>query len=254
MKIGKDFMEKTKHRHLEQSDQSLGKPQPSLELEYDSAAQLINLPLPQDLQIDSLDISTAIQQRRSIRKYTGGHLSIAELSHLLWCTQGVQKALPSHSLRTVPSAGARHALETWLVINNVSGVQPGLYRFVASKHQLVAVPYRMSWRYGERAYRYLHLDAGHVCQNLYLAAESIDAGVCAIASYDDDQLNTFLGLDGESAFAIYLATVGLPAQSGRSIIANYQKRNVSFRNHQPLSSGNQNCLCSKLYPYCKSIT
>lgn len=242
MKIGKDFMEKTKHRHLEQSDQSLGKPQPSLELEYDPAAQLINLPLPQDLQIDSLDISTAIQQRRSIRKYTGGHLSLAELSHLLWCTQGVQKALPSHSLRTVPSAGARHALETWLVINNVSGVQPGLYRFVASKHQLalithsidndiadqvtgycsnqsfiktaavlfiwVAVPYRMSWRYGERAYRYLHLDAGHVCQNLYLAAESIDAGVCAIASYDDDQLNTFLGLDGESAFAIYLATVG----------------------------------------------
>lgn len=242
MEIGKDFMEKTKHRHLEQSDQSLGKPQPSLELEYDSAAHLINLPLPQDLQIDSLDISTAIQQRRSIRKYTGGHLSIAELSHLLWCTQGVQKALPSHSLRTVPSAGARHALETWLVINNVSGVQPGLYRFVASKHQLslithsidndiadqvtsycsnqsfiktaavlfiwVAVPYRMSWRYGERAYRYLHLDAGHVCQNLYLAAESIDAGVCAIASYDDDQLNTFLGLDGESAFAIYLATVG----------------------------------------------
>lgn len=242
MKIGKDFMEKTKHRHLEQSDQSLGKPQPSLELEYDPSAQLINLPLPQDLQIDSLDISTAIQQRRSIRKYTGGHLSLAELSHLLWCTQGVQKALPSHSLRTVPSAGARHAFETWLVVNNVSGLQPGLYRFVASKHQLalithsidndiadqvtsycsnqsfiktaaalfiwVAVPYRMSWRYGERAYRYLHLDAGHVCQNLYLAAESIDAGVCAIASYDDDQLNTFLGLDGENAFAIYLATVG----------------------------------------------
>lgn len=242
MKIGKDFMEKTKHRHLEQSDQSLGKPQPSLELEYDPAAQLINLPLPQDLQVDSLDISTAIQQRRSIRKYTGGHLSLAELSHLLWCTQGVQKALPSHSLRTVPSAGARHAFETWLVVNNVSGLQPGLYRFVASKHQLalithaidndiadqvtsycsnqsfiktaaalfiwVAVPYRMSWRYGERAYRYLHLDAGHVCQNLYLAAQSIDAGVCAIASYDDDQLNTFLGLDGENAFAIYLATVG----------------------------------------------
>lgn len=242
MKIGKEFMEKTKHRHLENSDQSLGKPQPSLELEYDPAAQIVDLPQLQDLQIDPLAVSTAIQQRRSVRKYAGQHLSLAELSYLLWCTQGVQKSLPSHTLRTVPSAGARHAIETWLVINDVSGVQPGLYRFIASKHQLslvahsidndiadqvtsycsnqtfiksaaalfiwVAVPYRMSWRYGERAYRYLHLDAGHICQNLYLAAENINAGACAIASYDDDQLNTFLGLDGDSAFAIYLATVG----------------------------------------------
>lgn len=242
MKIGKDFMEQTKHHHLEKSDQALGLPQPPLELAYDPAAQLINLPMPQDLETLPTDLSSAIQQRRSIRKYTGDHLSIDELSHLLWCTQGVQKVLPSSTLRTVPSAGARHAFETWLVINNVSGIQPGLYRFIASKHQLalithsidndiadqvtvccanqsfiktaavlfiwVAIPYRMSWRYGERAYRYLHLDAGHICQNLYLAAESIDAGVCAIAAYDDDQLNAFLGLDGESAFAIYLATVG----------------------------------------------
>jgi SagB-type dehydrogenase family enzyme len=142
----------------------------------------------------------------------------------------------------VPSAGSRHALETWLVINNVSGLQPGLYRYIATKRQLaliapasdgdiaakaielchgqpfvktaaalfiwVAVPYRMTWRYGDRGYRYLHLDAGHVCQNLYLAAESIDAGVCAIAAYDDDQMNAFLGIDGENAFAIYMATVG----------------------------------------------
>jgi SagB-type dehydrogenase family enzyme len=70
------------------------------------------------------------------------------------------------------------------------------------------VAYRMTWRYGERGYRYLLLDAGHVCQNLYLAAEPIGCGVCAIAAFFDDKLNAALGLDGEKQFAVYLATVG----------------------------------------------
>jgi SagB-type dehydrogenase family enzyme len=140
----------------------------------------------------------------------------------------------------VPSAGARHAFETYLLVNNVEGLAPGLYRFLALSHQLAqvevetgladritracldqshvkrsavtffwsAVPYRMAWRYGERGYRYLHLDAGHVCQNLYLAAEVIGAGVCAIAAFDDEALNRLLGFDGEEQFVIYLATVG----------------------------------------------
>lgn len=71
-----------------------------------------------------------------------------------------------------------------------------------------AVPYRSAWRYGERAYRYLHLDAGHVCQNLYLACEAVNAGCCAIAAFDDDELDTLLGLDGVEQFAIYVAAVG----------------------------------------------
>jgi SagB-type dehydrogenase family enzyme len=198
--------------------------------------------LPRDLPAYSVDLTTAIQRRQSIRKHSSVPLSLDELSHLLQCTQGVKQVYSSRTARTVPSAGSRHALETWLVINNVAGLQPGLYRYIATKHQLalmtlaadndmaakaielchgqpfvetaaalfiwVAVPYRMTWRYGDRGYRYLHLDAGHVCQNLYLAAKSIDSGVCAIAAYDDDQMNAFLGLDGVTAFVIYMATVG----------------------------------------------
>jgi len=72
----------------------------------------------------------------------------------------------------------------------------------------VAVPLRMVWRYCQRGYRYLYLDAGHVCQNLYLLAESIHCGVCAIAAYDDDLVNQALQLDGEEQFAIYIATLG----------------------------------------------
>ncbi len=71
-----------------------------------------------------------------------------------------------------------------------------------------AVPVRTVWRHRQRAYRYIHLDAGHVCQNLYLLAEAIGCGVCAIAAYDDDQVNAVLGLDGEDMFAIYLASLG----------------------------------------------
>ncbi len=60
----------------------------------------------------------------------------------------------------------------------------------------------------ERGYRYLHLDAGHICQNLHLAAESLGCGVCAIAAFDDDELNQVLGLDGEQSFAVYAASLG----------------------------------------------
>jgi SagB-type dehydrogenase family enzyme len=72
----------------------------------------------------------------------------------------------------------------------------------------VAVSERMEWRYPVRGYRYLHLDAGHVCQNLYLAAEAISCGVCAIAAFDDEKVNEALNLDGENLFVIYVATVG----------------------------------------------
>jgi len=72
----------------------------------------------------------------------------------------------------------------------------------------VAIPHRMTWRYSERGYRYLHLDAGHACQNLYLAAEAIGGGVCAIGAFDDDAMATLLDLDPDEQFVIYLATVG----------------------------------------------
>ncbi len=168
-------------------------------------------------------------------------LTLEELTYLLWLTQGVKEIVtPKHTLRTVPSAGARHAFETYLLINQVEGLKPGLYRYLALENELyplnldleinqkittacedqqqvctsavtfiwVAIKARMYWRYGERGYRYLFLDAGHICQNLYLAAEAIDCGVCAIAAFDDDQLNNVLGLDGVERFAVYLGSLG----------------------------------------------
>jgi SagB-type dehydrogenase family enzyme len=239
--IGKTFMERTKHHHLTRSDQSRGYPQPPLQVPHSPTERAVDLPTPLACPRQTIDVCDAIAQRRSIRRYAQDPLALGELSYLLWCTQGVKETLRlSATLRTVPSAGARHAFETYVLVNRVTSLQPGLYRFLALEHKLAeqtldptiaskitaacfgqqfvkhsaatfvwtAVPYRMNWRYGERGYRYLHLDAGHVCQNLYLSAASIQCGVCAIAAFDDDQMNRLLGIDGEEQFTIYVATVG----------------------------------------------
>jgi SagB-type dehydrogenase family enzyme len=239
--IGKQFNEQTKYPNMAKPDQGQGMPQPALELDWDRNRKLIALPAPKAIRLGGLSVREAIDQRRTLRAYSRAPLSLEELSYLLWCTQGVQQIVPGFkTMRSVPSAGARHAFETYLCANNVSGLTPGLYRFLALEHALIeedprpdfadrlaeaclgqetvktcaatfiwtAVVYRMTYRYGERGYRYLYLDAGHVCQNLYLAAEAIGCGVCALAAFSDNEVNRLLGLDGESRFAIYLGTVG----------------------------------------------
>lgn len=236
-----DFLDRTAYPRLSPPPAQTGGEQPPLELPWPQEAALIPLPEPKDLAVPSADLRTMIEQRRSLRKYAMQPLTLAELSYLLWLTQGIKRvtARPA-TLRTVPSAGARHAFETYLLVNRVEGLEPGLYRYIATRHALlrldapedvavlftqacheqehvlqsavtfcwVAVTERMAWRYVERSMRYLHLDAGHVCQNLYLAAESIGCGVCAIAAFDDEKTNALVGADGVERFAIYLGTVG----------------------------------------------
>lgn len=240
--IGREFMDKTQYKYLQASDQQRGLPKPPLELDISrSAARIIDLPSVEHFSPGKLTLEKVIQERRSLRRYSGEPFSLMELSYLLWCTQGIKKIVPGRAtFRTVPSAGACHPLETYLLINQVEKVDPGLYRFLASKHQLVelevgpqldarmskaclgqefvrdsavtfawvAIPRRTTWRYSERGYRYVHLDAGHVCQNLYLACESINAGACAIAAFSDEDMNRLLKLDGVEQFVIYLAAVG----------------------------------------------
>jgi SagB-type dehydrogenase family enzyme len=216
-------------------------PQPPLELPVPPGATIFPLPAPGELSIKEIGLREAIEKRRSHRRYSAQALTLAELSYMLWLTQGVKEvAKRGVTLRTVPSAGARHAFETYLLINRVDELDHGMYHYVSLQHALyrveapdticadvthacydqgqvsqsavtflwAAVTERMTWRYVERGFRYLLLDAGHVCQNLYLAAEAINCGVCAIAAYNDDQLNPLLGLDGSRAWVVYLASVG----------------------------------------------
>ncbi|HPI97801.1 MAG TPA: SagB/ThcOx family dehydrogenase [Synergistales bacterium] len=239
-KIGQEFLKFTQYEFLEESDQFRGLPQPPLEVPCMDGSLLLKLPSLENLKIPLLDMGEAIVRRASRRSYTGQEITPGELSWLLWCTQGVKEMLSEATIRNVPSAGARHPLETYLSIHNVSGIDQGLYRYIATRHSLQEIRkdpgfahkltraclgqkfilssavtfiwtvdmYRSTWRYGQRGYRYIFLDAGHACQNLYLSAESVGCGVCAVAAFHDRSLTELLELDGVDHFPIYLASVG----------------------------------------------
>ncbi|MHA2271983.1 MAG: SagB/ThcOx family dehydrogenase [Candidatus Hodarchaeales archaeon] len=224
------------------SDQTKKLPQPAIQKDYPQDAASINLVLPEKITIGNIPFRDVVAKRMSHRKFTAEPLTLEELSFLLWCTQGVKRVSRKGTLirRTVPSAGARHTFETYLVINRVEGLEPGLYRYLSVSHQLyfvkavenaeeliaklsydqsfigkaavifywVTVPYRMEWRYAVLSGKFIALDAGHVCQNLYLACEAINAGTCAIGYYDQSKVDAFLGIDGQDEFTIYVAPVG----------------------------------------------
>ena len=186
-------------------------------------------------------LAKAIIHRESVRRYSDASFTLEELSLLLWATQGVRKTMgPAVALRAVPSAGARHALETYVVVNRVDGLPVGLYRYLPFDGQLAqlltgrnigleaaraclgqgfvaasaatffwtAIPARMEWRYDLAAHKVIALDAGHVGQNLYLACQGIGAGACCIAAYDQQACDQLLGIDGEEEFTLYIGATG----------------------------------------------
>ena len=224
------------------TDQNRGVAAPPIEKPYPADAVRIDLSrFGKWRGVPGIDLAKAIRNRKSRRVYTREEMTLDELSFLLWATQGIRTRIDEgHAYRTVPSAGCRHALETYLCVVRVKGLLPGTYRYLPVEHQLLleradenigqkmvdaifgqpypaqsavtfvwtAVPYRMEWRYGLAAHKVIAIDAGHVCQNLYLACEAIGAGTCAIAAYDQESLDRFLRIDGRDEFAIYLAPVG----------------------------------------------
>lgn len=202
--------------------------------------QLINLIEPKNFGFN-VKLEAAIKNRRSRRKFTSESLTLKELSFLLWATQGVtDRDIGAH--RAVPSAAARHPFETYLVVRRVKGLKPGIYRYLPLDHKLslesdskeqvekiatscfemnttllqtaavvfvwAAIPYRTEWCAGPYAYKFIAMDAGHLCQNLYLAVEAIHAGTCAIAAYDQQLVDSVINVNGKDEFTVYLAPVG----------------------------------------------
>ena len=224
------------------TDQNLGINPPPIEKPFSPDAVRINLIRADSWEnIAGISLLEAIKNRKSHRAFLDRPLKLDELSFLLWATQGIRQQIDQgHAYRTVPSAGCRHALETYLCILKVEGLDPGIYRYLPQEHQLLfegpeeglaeklvravfrqpypgkaaatfvwtAVPYRMEWRYGLAAHKVIALDAGHVGQNLYLACEAVGCGTCAIAAYDQEAMDRLLRVDGVDEFVIYLATVG----------------------------------------------
>ena len=227
------------------TDKMKGIPQPPINKNYDNSEKLISLPLIDKNIVSKKNIFECIESRRSTRFFSEEAISIEELSYLLWATQGnVGKNSIGLTLKTVPCSGATHSFETYLFIMNVETIKSGIYRYVPDGHKLLfmfsldkienkvdeitleqpfvanfakksavlfawsTIPYRSEWKFDITAHKKILIDIGHVCQNLYLASESINSGTCAIGIYDQKKIDNILNLDGEEEFIIYLAAVG----------------------------------------------
>jgi len=236
--FGKDEFE----RLVPESDEQKNKPFPSFQKDFDQDTKLIDLIPPEKFEIGEKSFLDVVNRRISRRNYTDEALNLEELSFLLWCTQGVKKVIKTGRgvMRTVPSAGAKSPFETYLIINRVEGVEPGLYRYISFNHKLlfiksiedaerkiseltydqtfvgkgavifcwVAIPYRTEWRYTILAHKFIAIDLGHVSENLYLACEAIDLGTVAIGYYEQKKFDAMLEIDGKDEFVVLVAPVG----------------------------------------------
>nr|QNO51385.1 hypothetical protein KMJFBAND_00022 [Methanosarcinales archaeon ANME-1 ERB6] len=175
--------------------------------------------------------------RRSVRIFKDEPLTKTELSQLLWAAQGITH--PEYGFRTAPSAGALYPIETYLVINSVDQINPGVYHYAVDGYELeqlragdfrlqvaqsvldqemvyhanvvfiwTAVFARSKWKYKQRAYRYIYLDAGHIAQNVALAAVAQNLGSCQVGALYDEEVNALLGVDGTEENVVYMKVVG----------------------------------------------
>ena len=223
------------------TDQQERLPMPPMEVRR--GGETVELP-----ERDASPLGAMLENRYSLRSYDGGPLTLEEVSFLLWAAQGVKAVNQYRTLRTVPSGGARHPLELYVFVNNVTGLAPGAYHYLALEDKLerlgcranqadqltfalagqefaghapvclvwTAVPYRSEWRYDSHGHKDILLDAGHSCQNVYLACEELGLGCCALAAYDQEAMDELLGLptevtdSKEAEFTVYACCVGRP--------------------------------------------
>jgi SagB-type dehydrogenase family enzyme len=182
-----------------------------------------------------------LQSRHSVRDYAPG-LTLAELGQVLWAADGATAAAPGIVLRTAPSAGGLYPIETYVAAHDVSGLKPGIWRYDVFGHALFqvragdqrpavaraaldqqiahdaaavllwsAVFERTTWKYRQRGYRYLYMEAGHIAQNVALAAVALGLATCQIAAIYDDEANALVGCDGSSESVIYMSTLARAA-------------------------------------------
>ncbi len=225
----------------------LGVPMPPLEKPAGEGERIVPLPEWRGIVIPKGTVDGLVARRRSLRRIPEEPLTAEELSFLLSMTAGVVRTAGENVFRAVPSGGNRHCLETYLALTlpapGAKGgqtLEAGLWRYLPLEHAVVflgspanlkdrvdeatnrqtfiarapavffwaALPARAEWRYGQAAHKAIAFEAGHVCQNLYLACGAVGLGTCAIADYSQPKADALLGLDGEEEFVTYLAPVG----------------------------------------------
>lgn len=236
-RVGDEFQKGTKYVRNSMEDHSLDwSKKPGVFHHFDDV-ESVKLPPPKDRAGPSL--WTIIGTRRSRRNYSPNPMKQEEISQLLWAAAGITAKAQGLPLRTAPSAGGLYPIETYVVVNKVHGMSQGVYHYFPPEHSLellrrgdysnavahaaldqrmaasagavfiwTAVIERARWKYRQRAYRYVYLDAGHIAQNVALAAEGIGLGCCAIGALYDDEVNDLVAADGSEETVVYMTCVG----------------------------------------------
>ena len=237
--IGDEFQIQTKHTRKNLGGYLDWLHKPSTYKKYPTARKIR---LSKEFPIESLSISEILSTRKSIRSFSNRTITTNEFAFLLWASTGIQRTEQGYKFRTAPSAGALYPIETYVLVNRVDSVMKGLYHYSIEEHTLEelklgdfgdklsdaalgqemvakapvvfiwsAIFERSKWKYRQRAFRYVYLDAGIVGENLALAATGIGLGTCQIGAFFDDEVNQILGLDGITESAIYLSIAGYPS-------------------------------------------
>lgn len=238
--VGDQFQQQTKYRPDMMGAEVVRRgPRPELYKTYPQSKK-VSLPMFEPEVLMTLD--RILGDRKSVRSFGAKPLSLGQLSYLLWASNGIQRTEQGYEFRTAPSAGALYPIETYIIASDVSELEQGIYHYGLRNHELEQIrtgevreaianaalgqttcaraPVVFAWtaifarttcKYGQRAYRYIYLDAGHIAENLALAAVSLGLGTCQIGALFDDEVNRLLGVDGVEESIVYMSVVGVPA-------------------------------------------
>lgn len=238
---GIEFLENTRYPDFSTIDMIRRVPEPPSEQVVPEDAKIITLPDPKKLKIPGVSVQEAIENWEPVVYFSRTSITMNDLSFLLWCTQGERPIDASPApIRNVPSSGNRHPVDTYFVAGEVEGLPTGLYRYLPKTHQVisiredsdipfamgtasmdfkvitraavtflwVAVPYRSVWALGNRGYRSVLLETGHICQALMMASACIGCDVHPIDLFHDQMVIQLADLEPETQWPVYIAAVG----------------------------------------------
>jgi len=202
---------------------------------FASVQPLAEIKLPEPRTDGSVSVEKALAARRSVREYRQGQLALVEVAQMLWAAQGISQR---PGLRTTPSAGALYPLEVYLVAGDVGGLRSGVYRYRPRPHALIGIVEgdrraalsraalaqefveqaaaalvfcgvyeRTTGKYGDRGVRYVHMEAGHAAENVYLQAVTLGLATVVVGAFQDDQVRRVIGASGDEA-PLYVMPIG----------------------------------------------
>jgi SagB-type dehydrogenase family enzyme len=233
---GDEFQEKSKYSRYDLSGGLDWDNKPDI---YKQMPDSKKIKLPEPKKNGNTSLNHCLKKRKSIRDFSDAPIDLGQLSYLLWASTGIQRKEHGYEFRTAPSAGALYPIETYVVVNNVLKLEKGVYHYCIKDHTIeelklgdygiktangalgqdmcaraavvfiwTSIFQRSKWKYDQRAYRYIYLDAGHIAENLALASTGLGLGSCQIGALFDDEINEIVDVDGVSESTIYMSVVG----------------------------------------------